>query len=53
MTGETDDVLRVGVRDARDRREFVVERPDGEPAVSHAQTSVICEQRPGRGIPLL
>jgi DNA-binding Lrp family transcriptional regulator len=52
MTGETDYLLHVAARDAHDLREFVVEHLASDPAVAHAQTSLIYEQRSGPGIPL-
>jgi DNA-binding Lrp family transcriptional regulator len=52
MTGETDYLLHVVARDAHDLREFVVEHLASDPAVAHAQTSLIYEQRSGPGIPL-
>jgi DNA-binding Lrp family transcriptional regulator len=52
MTGETDYLLHVAARDPHDLREFVVEHLASDPAVAHAQTSLIYEQRDGRGVPL-
>ena len=52
MTGETDYLLHIAARDAHDLREFVVEHLASDPAVAHAQTSLIYEQRAGSGIPL-
>jgi DNA-binding Lrp family transcriptional regulator len=52
MTGETDYLLHVATRDAHDLREFVVEHLASDPAVAHAQTSLIYEQRQGPGVPL-
>jgi len=52
MTGETDYLLHVVARDAHDLREFVIEHLASDPAVAHAQTSLIYEQRSGPGIPL-
>ena len=52
MTGETDYLLHVAARDAHDLREFVVEHLASDPAVAHAQTSLIYEQRSGPGVPL-
>ena len=52
MTGETDYLLHVAARDAHDLREFVVEHLASDPAVAHAQTSLIYEQASGRGVPL-
>jgi DNA-binding Lrp family transcriptional regulator len=52
MTGETDYLLHVAARDAHDLREFVVEHLASDPAVAHAQTSLIYEQRDGPGVPL-
>lgn len=52
MTGETDYLLHVAARDPHDLREFVVEHLASDPAVAHAQTSLIYEERRGPGVPL-
>jgi hypothetical protein len=46
VTGQTDYLLWVAAADAHDLREFVVEHLASDPAVSHAETSLIYEQRP-------
>jgi DNA-binding Lrp family transcriptional regulator len=50
VTGQTDYLLWVAARDAHDLREFVVEHLASDPAVAHAETSLIYEQRRGPGI---
>ena len=50
MTGQTDYLLWVAAADAHDLREFVVEHLASDPAVSHAETSLIYEQRRGPGV---
>jgi DNA-binding Lrp family transcriptional regulator len=50
MTGETDYLLLVAARDAHDLREFVVEHLASDPAVAHAQTSLVYEHVRGPGI---
>jgi DNA-binding Lrp family transcriptional regulator len=50
VTGQTDYLLWVAASDAHDLREFVVEHLASDPAVSHAETSLIYEQRRGPGI---
>ena len=50
VTGVTDYLVWVAARDAQDLREFVVEHLATHPAVSHAQTSLIYDQRRGPGI---
>jgi DNA-binding Lrp family transcriptional regulator len=50
VTGQTDYLLWVAAQDAHDLREFVVEHLASDPAVSHAETSLIYEQRRGQGI---
>jgi DNA-binding Lrp family transcriptional regulator len=50
VTGQTDYLLWVAASDAHDLREFVVEHLASDPAVAHAETSLIYEQRRGPGI---
>lgn len=50
MTGETDYLLLVAAADAHDLREFVVEHLASDPAVAHAQTSLVYEHVRGPGI---
>jgi DNA-binding Lrp family transcriptional regulator len=50
VTGQTDYLLWVAAEDAHDLREFVVEHLASDPAVAHAETSLIYEQRRGQGI---
>jgi DNA-binding Lrp family transcriptional regulator len=50
MTGADDYLLWVAAADAQDLREFVVEHLASEPAVAHAQTSLIYEHVRGPGI---
>ena len=50
VTGQTDYLLWVAASDAHDLREFVVEHLASDPAVSHAETSLIYEQRRGPGV---
>ena len=50
VTGQTDYLLWVAAQDAHDLREFVVEHLASDPAVAHAETSLIYEQRRGQGI---
>src|SRR5262249_51556135 len=50
VTGQTDYLLWVAARDAHDLREFVVEHLASDPAVAHAETSLIYEQRRGPGV---
>jgi DNA-binding Lrp family transcriptional regulator len=50
VTGQTDYLLWVAARDAHDLREFVVEHLASDPAVAHAETSLIYEQRRGPGL---
>ena len=47
VTGQTDYLLWVAAADAHDLREFVVEHLASDPAVAHAETSLIYEQRRG------
>ena len=49
VTGQTDYLLWVAAADAHDLREFVVEHLASDPAVAHAETSLIYEQRRGPG----
>ncbi len=50
MTGETDYLLLVAAKDAHDLREFVVEHLASDPAVAHAQTSLVYEHVRGPGV---
>jgi DNA-binding Lrp family transcriptional regulator len=50
MTGETDYLLLVAAADAHDLREFVVEHLASDPAVAHAQTSLVYEHVRGPGV---
>ena len=50
VAGQTDYLVWVAASDAQDLREFVVEHLATDPAVSHAETSLIYEQRRGPGI---
>jgi DNA-binding Lrp family transcriptional regulator len=50
MTGETDYLLLVAAQDAHGLREFVVEHLASDPAVAHAQTSLVYEHVRGPGI---
>ena len=50
VTGQTDYLLWVAAADAQDLREFVVEHLASDPAVAHAETSLIYEQRRGPGV---
>jgi DNA-binding Lrp family transcriptional regulator len=50
MTGATDYLLWVAATDAHDLREFVVEHLASEPAVAHAETSLIYEHVRGPGV---
>ena len=50
MTGETDYLLLVAATDPHDLREFVVEHLASDPAVAHAQTSLVYEHVRGPGI---
>ena len=50
VTGQTDYLLWVAAADAHDLREFVVEHLASDPAVAHAETSLIYEQRRGPGV---
>jgi DNA-binding Lrp family transcriptional regulator len=52
MAGATDYLLWVAVADAQELREFVVEHLASDPAVAHAETSLIYEQVRGPGPPL-
>jgi len=49
MSGSTDYLLWVAMADAQDLREFVVEHLASDPAVGHAETSLIYEQVRGPG----
>ena len=49
MTGATDYLLWVAMADAADLREFVVEHLASDPAVAHAETSLIYEHVRGPG----
>ena len=49
VTGQTDYLVWVAAADAQDLREFVVEHLASDPAVAHAETSLIYEQRRGPG----
>jgi DNA-binding Lrp family transcriptional regulator len=51
MTGATDYLLWVAMADAHALREFVVEHLASDPAVSHAETSLIYEHVRGPGVP--
>jgi DNA-binding Lrp family transcriptional regulator len=50
MTGATDYLLWVAAQDPHDLREFVVEHLASDPAVAHAETSLIYEQVRGPGV---
>jgi DNA-binding Lrp family transcriptional regulator len=50
MTGATDYLLWVAAEDPHDLREFVVEHLASDPAVAHAETSLIYEQVRGPGV---
>jgi DNA-binding Lrp family transcriptional regulator len=50
MTGPVDYLLWVAAADAHDLREFVVEHLASDPAVAHAETSLIYEVRRGPGV---
>jgi DNA-binding Lrp family transcriptional regulator len=50
MTGPVDYLLWVAAADAHDLREFVVEHLASDPAVAHAETSLIYEHRRGPGV---
>ncbi len=50
MTGATDYLLWVAMAGANDLREFVVEHLASDPAVAHAETSLIYEQVRGPGV---
>jgi DNA-binding Lrp family transcriptional regulator len=50
LTGATDYLVWVAARDAHDLREFVVDHLATDPAVSHAETSLIYEHRRGPGV---
>lgn len=50
MTGSTDYLLWVAAEDPHDLREFVVEHLASDPAVAHAETSLIYEQVRGPGV---
>jgi DNA-binding Lrp family transcriptional regulator len=50
MTGATDYLVWVAATDAHDLREFVVEHLASEPAVAHAETSLIYEHVRGPGV---
>jgi DNA-binding Lrp family transcriptional regulator len=50
MSGATDYLLWVAMADAQDLREFVVEHLASDPAVAHAETSLIYEQVRGPGV---
>lgn len=52
MAGATDYLLWVAASDAHDLREFVVEHLASDPAVAHAETSLIYEHVPGPGAQL-
>jgi DNA-binding Lrp family transcriptional regulator len=50
LTGATDYLVWVAARDAQDLREFVVDHLATDPAVAHAETSLIYEHRRGPGV---
>jgi DNA-binding Lrp family transcriptional regulator len=50
MTGQTDYLVWVAAADAQDLREFVVDHLATDPAVAHAETSLIYEHVRGPGI---
>jgi DNA-binding Lrp family transcriptional regulator len=50
MTGVTDYLVWVAIRDMEELREFVVDHLATHPAVAHAETSLIYEHRRGPGI---
>lgn len=50
LAGATDYLVWLAAADAQDLREFVVEHLASDPAVSHAETSLIYEHRRGPGI---
>ncbi len=50
MTGATDYLVWVAATDPHDLREFVVEHLASEPAVAHAETSLIYEHVRGPGL---
>jgi len=50
LAGATDYLVWVAARDAQDLREFVVDHLATDPAVAHAETSLIYEHRRGPGI---
>jgi DNA-binding Lrp family transcriptional regulator len=50
LTGVTDYLVWVAAADAQDLREFVVDHLATDPAVSHAETSLIYEYQRGPGI---
>ena len=50
MTGVNDYLLWVAAADTHDLREFVVDHLATHPAVAHAETNLIYEQRRGPGI---
>lgn len=50
MSGATDYLLWVAATDPHDLREFVVEHLASDPAVAHAETSLIYEQVRGPGV---
>ena len=50
LAGATDYLVWVAARDAQDLREFVVDHLATDPAVSHAETSLIYEHSRGPGL---
>jgi DNA-binding Lrp family transcriptional regulator len=50
MTGQTDYLVWIAAADAQDLREFVVDHLATDPAVAHAETSLIYEHVRGPGI---
>ncbi|WP_445148229.1 Lrp/AsnC family transcriptional regulator [Baekduia sp. Peel2402] len=50
LAGATDYLVWLAAADAQDLREFVVEHLASDPAVAHAETSLIYEHRRGPGI---
>jgi DNA-binding Lrp family transcriptional regulator len=50
LAGATDYLVWVAAADAQDLREFVVDHLATDPAVAHAETSLIYEHRRGPGI---
>jgi DNA-binding Lrp family transcriptional regulator len=50
LAGATDYLVWLAAADAQDLREFVVEHLASDPAVAHAETSLIYEHRRGPGV---